>query len=71
MPFRVLLVLVSLAACQPLPDLGTPPPPSAAPPALLPLDQVLSAPLPNASAASATALAARGEAIKAEALANP
>jgi hypothetical protein len=71
MPIRAFLLLLLLAACIPLPDLGTPPPPAGPPPALLPLDQVLSAPLPTASAASGAALAARGEALKVEAQAQP
>lgn len=71
MPFRVFLVLLSLAACHPLPDFGTPPPPAGPPPALLPLSQVFSAPLPTANADSATALVARGAALKAEAQTNP
>ena len=71
MPLRVVFGLVVLAACQPLPDLGTPPPHAGPPPALLPLDQLLSSPLPLANADSAAALAARGDALRAEAQANP
>lgn len=65
------LVLLTLGACHPLPDLGPTTAPAGPPPTLLPLDQLLSAPLPTASADSAAALAARGAAIKAEALAQP
>ncbi|OYU20163.1 MAG: hypothetical protein CFE34_01685 [Rhodobacteraceae bacterium PARR1] len=65
------LFVLTLGACHPLPDLGPQTAPAGPPPVLLPLDQILSAPLPTATADSAAALAARGAAIKADALAQP
>lgn len=71
MPVRLvplLLAAAALMACRPLPDLGPSAAPIGPPPVLLPLDEVLSAPLPQASADSAAALIARGEAARAAAL---
>ncbi len=65
------LFVLSLGACHPLPDLGTAPAPAGPPPVLVPLDEVLSAPLPQAGADSAAALIARGEAARAAALSSP
>lgn len=62
----VLLLPVLLSACAPLPDPGGPSV-AAPPPPLLPLDEMLNAPLPEATPAAAAALAARGEALRAEA----
>lgn len=64
MVFRLVFVVLSLVACHPLPDLGTGALPQGPPPALLPLDNILSAPAPTTTADSAAALAARGDALK-------
>jgi hypothetical protein len=63
-------LLLAAAACAPLPDTGRDVARLGPTPPLVPLDTLLAAPEAEATAESAAALAARGEALKAEAAAG-
>lgn len=64
---RPALIALLLVACAPLPDTGADPASAGPAPPLVPLDGLLPSPDPQATAAGATALAARGAALKSEA----
>jgi hypothetical protein len=68
-PFRLVrpaVMVLLLAACEPLPDTGADPATAGPPPPLVPLDDLLVAPAPRATAESAIDLAERGAALKSQ-----
>lgn len=63
------LVMLLLAGCTPLPDTGRDVARLGPTPPLVPMDDLLMSPVPEATAETAAALVARGAALKADAAA--